>query len=407
MFWSRKLVVATPAWAVCMIGLSAAVMFSPRVHGYFPQDDSDQSAVAATVIHLNRPVISVSKTLANLFDPDSSLRLVPDQESNILIVKGEQVDVRRAVEILKRIDEPQPMVTVNVRIEVAGAGDLSDEFQLTTLSDMKAHLQVGQQQTVPSGSIQQFGGRSVSRSYQKENTGTIVQVTPRVSGEQILLDLSVEKSWLEYPAALETDDDDQIRVPTTLTSTLETTVRLGLNESRTMTASVSSVAGVSREVAITVSATTGRPADRIQNAQRPSSAQRAGGGSGPGPALRGPAVPGQPNVQAFNEIAKRLMSRYDADGNGVLNREEWKNSGAFGTGIESRGFRFDGDLTAEDFGKILREFGPTNRSRSGSSRGRAGSTGRSGRASSGDNPSSAPDDAAEENKESDAADDVE
>ena len=108
-------------------------------------------------------------------------------------------------------------------------------FNLASLEDRKAMVQVGQQEAVVTGrsfSASRGGGPPgrVSNLYQQQQTGSLVEVISRVRDDgQIIVELSVECSRLNTPKPADTESADasaEIVLPVTKTLTCQTTVLL-------------------------------------------------------------------------------------------------------------------------------------------------------------------------------------
>lgn len=106
-------------------------------------------------------------------------------------------------------DEPADAVLERIR-ESEKQGKLSrvTRLRLTTLSDQQAMAQYGERAPVSTGrtSFTGGGGRdfpgggrgsgNITESFTYHNVGTIVQITPRVEGNKVIMDCSVEQSRL-------------------------------------------------------------------------------------------------------------------------------------------------------------------------------------------------------------------
>jgi len=160
--------------------------------------------------------------------------------ANAVLVRAPAEDLERVANLLEQIDRPPAVIAFDVTIlrttagpdripaadlsgdpakvdariaelEKAGSVELIDRLHLTTLDNQRAQVQVGQNVFVPQpGGISGFPGRPQQRavSYQQENIGTTVMVTPRRAGDAVVAELSVEKSWLPM-AKPSVDGDDQ------------------------------------------------------------------------------------------------------------------------------------------------------------------------------------------------------
>ena len=213
-----------------------------------------------TIIHANRPVQSIAKSLTEVMRR-SDIYIVTNAESNVMILTGSQQEVAKAAKLLEALDQAPQMINIDVGIVVrnttTGEDHIVDELQMSTLNEVSALLQFGQQVSVPEA-VERVGSRTMARSYRRENAGTIVKVTPKLMGSVIVLDLYVEKSWIESPTAAESESDtDDVASPKSYTTVAETTLHLKRGQSRTFRAIVSKGREDGRDVVITVSASAG------------------------------------------------------------------------------------------------------------------------------------------------------
>lgn len=203
-------------------------------------EPSENESVRTTIIHANRPVQSLAKSLMEVMRR-SDINITTDIESNVVLLTGSQVEVDKATTLLRALDQAPQMINIDVVIVVrnttTGEDSIVDELQLSTLNDLQTMLQFGQQVSVPEA-VQRVGSRTMARSYRRENVGTIVRATPRLMGDVIALALSVEKSWIESPKTAESDTDN-ITLPISYTTVAETTLQLKRGQSQTFRAVVS------------------------------------------------------------------------------------------------------------------------------------------------------------------------
>jgi type II secretory pathway component GspD/PulD (secretin) len=122
---------------------------------------------------------------------------------------------------LERLKGPEAQITGNI-----------SKIRLTATENQKAMVQFGGQTPVVAGVQQAFGGRGGggrSPIIQQTSTGTIVQCTARMLGDDtIIAELEIERSRLapESGALLEENDNGELRTPGMLTTTCKTTVKL-------------------------------------------------------------------------------------------------------------------------------------------------------------------------------------
>mgnify|MGYP001556389906 CR=1 FL=1 len=67
---------------------------------------------------------------------------------------------------------------------------------MTVLEDCESMLQIGDTVPIRTGTVRIGSGREQT-SYQEVNTGTIIQLKSKVSGEQVLVDLDFSKSTVK------------------------------------------------------------------------------------------------------------------------------------------------------------------------------------------------------------------
>jgi type II secretory pathway component GspD/PulD (secretin) len=111
-------------------------------------------------------------------------------------------------------------------LEKQGKLDVVNRIQLTTLDQQPAFVQVGERRPVVI-SQRIAAGRPVN-SFQYENVGTILGVTPRIAGTDVVMELDIEKSRLDdaRPAASDQDDDDSFVPPRIVVAMCQTTIRV-------------------------------------------------------------------------------------------------------------------------------------------------------------------------------------
>lgn len=225
--------------------------------------------------------------------PGTSVTIEP--VSNALLVRAPAEDLERVQNLLAQLDRPPAVIAFDVTIlrttagaaqlsgedlsgdptkveariaelEKAGSVELIDRLHLTTLDNQKAQVQVGQNVLVrqPGESVG-FPGRPQQRavSYQQENIGTLVMVTPRRAGDAVVAELSVEKSW--FPLAKPSvDGDDEATSPGPAKEILQTkaTLRLPAGQAVLLGGNDALAAGDRSRVAVIVTARVVDPAEK-------------------------------------------------------------------------------------------------------------------------------------------------
>ena len=234
--------------------LTTCFVLSSAIADDFAGDEQERTVLVAVK---SREAQQLAKTLGTMLS-HKNVQIAADAESNVLVLKGTKTAIDETVQLLKALDQPSRMVNIAVSISVVdpeadGAQRIADQLELSTLDEHEASLQFGQQVAVATGSQQYGPGRSqtVRRT---EQTGTLVRATPQIMSDGVRLELMVEKSWLEYPAADAKGDgaSDGIVPPTTYTTVAQTTLHLTTGKSQSIKAMVSGGSSV-REAVIRVS----------------------------------------------------------------------------------------------------------------------------------------------------------
>ena len=149
------------------------------------------------------------------------------------------------------------MVYCQISIVISGNGTdtkISDQFQLTTLDGSRATVQIGQQVTVPVGTMNLPGNRTVAQSYQRQDVGTIAKAEPKIAGDQIIISLQIEKSWIEAPNSKSPTNIASRH--TTFSISADSTLVLQSGKPEVLTANVAGSPGGQRQATITVLAST-------------------------------------------------------------------------------------------------------------------------------------------------------
>lgn len=111
-------------------------------------------------------------------------------------------------------------------LEKQGKLDVLNRIRLTTLDQQPAHVHVGERRPVVTSKRYTSRAGAVSTAAEYQNVGTILQVTPRVAGDGVVMDLEIEKSRLDYaPPAPDGQNDDNTLLPPRITvATCQTTI---------------------------------------------------------------------------------------------------------------------------------------------------------------------------------------
>ena len=354
----------------------------------FAEDGVGEKQKPATIIHVGRNVAEVAQTLISNFDEDEQLSIGIDKETNVLILRGNEHAVSRAASALKVIDQPQK--TVNIKVSIAVTDDsgkdqdqsqrIVDQLELTTLDGHKARLQFGQQLAIPTGVNSFPGNRLPVRNYSQQQVGTIIEVQPQVSVHGIQLQLEVEKSWVDSKPATDSSESevDVIEQHTTLTTSMQTTLLLSDGVAQTVRAKVTSQSGFTRNVLITIEASTdkARSTDRAAVVREPGE-RATGGASSTADSSRGSSRSGsrggfsgpRPGTQSSRpnpsrtgfgtpvstEQILRLFNSIDRDNDQRITAEEIE-AHPYARTITSRGFGFPEGMTSEEFHAQFQKF---------------------------------------------------
>lgn len=106
------------------------------------------------------------------------------------------------------------------KITNEGVAQVVNQAELTVIEEQETMLQIGETVAVVSGSSRISGGRVIN-NYNMMQVGTILSVTSKVMGDQVLVDLDFTKSFLTPKS-----DDDPDRPQGTATLTHQSTMRI-------------------------------------------------------------------------------------------------------------------------------------------------------------------------------------
>lgn len=111
-------------------------------------------------------------------------------------------------------------------LEKQGKLDVVNRIRLTTLDLQPAFVQVGERR--PIVAARNISAGRATYSYNYENVGTILRVTPRIAGTDVVMELDIEKSRLDdaRPVADDQDDDDSLIPPRIVVAMCQTTIRV-------------------------------------------------------------------------------------------------------------------------------------------------------------------------------------
>lgn len=115
-------------------------------------------------------------------------------------------------------------------LERQGKLDVVNRIRLATLDQQPAFVQVGERRPVVTA-WHSTGRPSDSRAVNSmtyQNVGTILGVTPRIAGSDVIMELDIEKSRLDdtRSAGARQDDDTAFVPPRIVTANCQTTIRV-------------------------------------------------------------------------------------------------------------------------------------------------------------------------------------
>jgi len=211
---------------ICLFSLCGAALAQD-----VPPPSPEQPATKAAkfIIQLEHvPVADVAVSLQQFVRGNDEIKILPLTLSNSLLVAGVEGEDRTLLEdLVGLIDRKPPAVDVDVTIvqstapadaesnfelsgdaeevktaieelEQSGGLKVLERLHLTTIDNQLAQVQVGKSQPMARG-VNFAGppgsGRSVP-SFVMENVGSVLTATSRVSGNDVLIELAIERSWV-------------------------------------------------------------------------------------------------------------------------------------------------------------------------------------------------------------------
>lgn len=245
---------------ICSLALNSSVFAFQ-----FENEETESSKDQLLILHSDRSAHALQKVVAEV--ASKKVTITSDPETNVLILKGSEGDVKATAKLLTALQTRQETVNISVTIAVSdtntGKGKIVDELKLTTLNGSEAELQFGQDVALRTGTQTSMsslaggrGGGGRTSAYSTKSVGTIVKVTPRVVSGGVMLSLRVEKSWVDQPPASE-DESVSALPPSVYSAQTSTTLLIGTDQKQTIQALVSGGQANGRLALITVSATTG------------------------------------------------------------------------------------------------------------------------------------------------------
>jgi type II secretory pathway component GspD/PulD (secretin) len=265
-----------------------------------------------TIIKLrNVPASELAESLARSLG-NRGIEITAEPITNSLLVTASPEALLKTATLVKALDLPPAMINIDVSlVELSGdqgaiteafktAGAASAELvvqliksgkvrvlnqlRVTALDNTEARVHSQEQKAVPVGRVfagSRGGTRTTAQPFEERETGTMVIVRPKQSGEsEISLDLQLESTRLEMPPNASATDDATDAVTTaaslrTLTTSIHTTVRIPQGRPVLIQAATRQDGDSSRQFAVLVNATIGtayanpQPASRRKAAVQP------------------------------------------------------------------------------------------------------------------------------------------
>lgn len=237
------------------------------------QEESTESRI--TLFQTKRPVREHLALLETAFG-DQDVKMVPDDARNTLLVRGPQEQLERIARLLQMTDQADRQFIVDVTAEVLNTGaeqKLTDRFSVPVRQNHVAMLNSAMESTATTGQMV-VNGRQITRQSKTSPTGTLVEVTPKLTGDTVELDLMFEKSWAESSA--DENGDRNAASTHNYVAKLDTSLRLKLNQSVEASVTAHALNGKQRQMKITVtvrdaSASTADAADQSATRNRQAS----------------------------------------------------------------------------------------------------------------------------------------
>lgn len=270
------------------------------------------------------------------------------------------------------------MVYCQITIAVSGEGTdtkILDQVQLTTLENNKATLEFGQQVAVSTGATNLPGNRGISQSYRQQQVGTVVKIEPTIVGDQIVINLQLEKSWVEAPMS-ETQTDIASQY-TTFSISASSALALSDGKPQILKAKVTGAPGGQREATISVTASTQLLPSTTAGVTRPDqlrSSKRTSAMTPRRPSDRGtPSRDGKRNNAERDHSGdnrsradrpspgmmqgqgvRRMFELIDRDKDGMISVSEWKGQ-KLAQSMESQGVKFSEKMDPKKFEAAVSE----------------------------------------------------
>lgn len=262
-----KFLLALASGCLCLIVTTASAQPTvtvPDVDAEVAEKQVEPDQREVTVFRLeNAAAGDVSEILSQLYRRDS-VEVVPDAATNTLFLHGSEKDLESISQLIEVIDRAPATIDIEVTIlETAAEGDASFEnvkltgeaasvaatikrlqgegrlrvlerLRTTAVENQVAMIQVGKQQPVTRGRTMRspsrdLPGGSSAPVMSMEDFGTLLNTVSRVSGEEVMIELKVEKSWIQ-PGESVSDDETAEFLSTTDKLSIQSTLKVATGE---------------------------------------------------------------------------------------------------------------------------------------------------------------------------------
>jgi type II secretory pathway component GspD/PulD (secretin) len=258
-------------WPAVVVILAVASQWARA--GESPESQAAEAATKRLLLHLSSvPAEDAANALRQVFLPtgpsEPKLIIGAEATSNSLILAGPASAVAEASRLVDELDRPAALVHLELLIgdapvdavKPAPAGDrqaategavrviekpekLEVHFQakFSTINQQPVHLQMGRREPHVTGTS--TSPRGTARTVEYENTGTLIEVTPRVDvDDTIVVEIKVEDSRLGSPdegiVIAASSEGESIKAPSVETWTMQTTLNVASGKSVVVAAAV-------------------------------------------------------------------------------------------------------------------------------------------------------------------------
>lgn len=264
-----------------------------------PQPAAQREQTQTTIFKLqNLPASELASSLARSLG-SRGIQIEAEPTTNSLLITATADNTAKASTLLQALDLPPSMINIDVSlvelsgdqgaiteaIRMAGSSQMVADLiksgklrvlnrvRVSALDNSQAHVRSQEQKAVPSARVfagSRTGVRTMAQGFEERQTETTVSVRPKLSGSEISLDLQVESTRLENtPEVSAASENDAAASPLrTLTTSIQTTVRVPQGRSVLIQAATRQDGDSSRQFAVLVNATIGTPPAKPEVAQR-------------------------------------------------------------------------------------------------------------------------------------------